>query len=159
MSAPAPPLVDGGSPAVEWFTRLGVSGQFLLLGGAAGVIVAFFPLVSYSAKLIEFPGVMVIDDWRGLLTVIGYLAAIVLAVVLYPVGGGAQRKHTWAALGLGGVLILVGVWLFLTAVRASGGLFAGDTSASVGLGAILNLVTAGAVLTGAIWKAREERLV
>jgi len=149
------------SPAIQWFARLTVDGQLLLFGGVTGVIVAFFPLLSLSGSMLEFPArAMVIDDGRGLLSVICYLAAIVLAVVLYPADGAPQRNHTWAAVGVGAVLTLLSVWLFIAALRTGGGFQFGDTGTlRTGLGAILNLLTAGTVLTGALWKARQEKLV
>ncbi|HUG89699.1 MAG TPA: hypothetical protein VML55_02625 [Planctomycetaceae bacterium] len=148
------------SPAAEWFARLTVSGQLLLFGGVAGVVVAFLPLVSLSGSVVEFPaGAMVIDDWRGLASVVGYLAAIVLAVALYPAQGASRRNHLWAAVGVGTVLVLLGVWLFIAAARTGGFAYAEAGTLRTGLGAMLNLAAAGCVVLGAVWKARQERLV
>ena len=46
---PTPPRASD-SPTVEWFGRLELSGKLLLFGGLAGVIAAYFPLISVSEE-------------------------------------------------------------------------------------------------------------
>ena len=80
------------SPAQPWFARLGLSGKLLAIGGLAGIIVAFLPLISVSLQTQNPGGVdpfgllrgrgganlptmnftmnvnetaMVVEDWRG----------------------------------------------------------------------------------------------
>jgi hypothetical protein len=160
-----PPSPRSGSPAAEWFARLGLGGKLLLFGAAAGVIATFLPLLSVSVNLGPFQGsqsAMVLDDWRGIVCLLGYLAAVALAVLLYPATRRPDRNVAWAAVGVGTMLVLLALWLLILAARSGSGVGLGDAGAarvSIGIGAILNLLTAGTVAAGAVIKAREERLI
>jgi hypothetical protein len=162
---PLPGPAGHGSPAAEWFSRLGLSGKLLLFGGAAGVVCAFLPLVSVSVDFGPIQGsdsAMVLDDWRGVVGLLGYLAAIVLSILLYSAARRPDRNLCWAAAGVGGLLVLLALWLLILAVRTGGGVDMGDAGAvrtGLGIGAILNLLAAGAVAAGAVMKAREEKLI
>jgi hypothetical protein len=103
--------------------------------------------------------VMVVRDGRGMLCLVGYLATLALAFVLYPPGGLRQKALGWAGLGLGGFLALVSLWLVIYALSGSAGI-AGFMSVqvSIGIGAILNLLAAATVAAGGFLKAREEKL-
>src|SRR5262245_50705903 len=78
-----------------WLERLGLSGKLLAIGGLVGLIAVFLPLLSMSIQLptaggtnvfggkggVNLPAaltsqsVMVVRDWRGVLCLVGYLAA------------------------------------------------------------------------------------
>jgi hypothetical protein len=104
---------------------------------------------------------MVVDNWRGKLSLLGYLAALAFAWLLYPPGRSPAKQFTWASTGVGIVLVLLGLWLLIDTVRSrSGGDMMGFASASVtpGVGSFLNLAAAAAVAVAAMMKGREERL-
>jgi hypothetical protein len=68
----------------------------------------------------------------------------------------------WAAPGVGAFLVLLALWLLVSAFNASGGTIVegvGAAGFSVGIGAYLNLITAGVVAAGGFLKAREEKLI
>jgi hypothetical protein len=176
-SVPAPQL----QALQAWLARLGLSGKLLALGGLVGVIAVFLPLLSMSMQLptpggaklfggkggVNLPGVnasqsvMVVRDWRGTLCLVGYLAALALAFVLYPPNGLGQKALGWAGAGVGALIALLALWLLVRAFNGSTGLtgFGGSFQISVGIGAILNLLAGAAVAAGGFLKAREEKLI
>src|SRR6476660_2569364 len=89
----------GPAPRQLWLARLGRSGMFLALGGLAGIISAFLPLMFASIQeqgsdggvVIHNTTVQVDQSWQGMLSLVAYLAALLGAVVLYPAQGAAQR--------------------------------------------------------------------
>jgi hypothetical protein len=75
---------------VQLCLQLGPSGIFLAIGGLAGFVVAFLPLKSATAAFFGqggFGSTMVIEDWRGMVGLVGYGGALVLAVMLFPARG------------------------------------------------------------------------
>jgi len=164
-------------PLQAWLGRLGLSGKLLAVGGLVGVIAVFLPLLSMSMQL-QIPGgaqlfggkggvnipavsqsVMVLRSWQGVLCLVGYLATLALAFVLYPPNGLGQKTLGWAGLGVGAFIALLALWLLLSALNGSGGMMAfGSLQITVGIGAILNLLAAAAVAAGGFLKAREEKL-
>jgi hypothetical protein len=179
-SVPAPPAPQEVQTLQAWLARLGLSGKVLAVGGFVGVVAVFLPLMSMSLEIqipgganlfgannaVSLPGVsssqsvMVVRDFRGILCLVGYLASLALAYVLYPANGLAQKNLGWAVLGVGALLTLLALWLLVGALNGSGGL--GGIAAfkvSVGFGAILNLLAAMAVTAGGFLKAREEKLI
>jgi hypothetical protein len=168
-------------PLQAWLARLGLSGKLLAIGGLVGVIAVFLPLLSMSMQMPTLGGtnvfggkgavnlpavsssqsVMVIRDWRGVLCLVGYLAALVLAYVLYPPHGLGQKALGWAGVGVGAFIALLALWLLVFALNGSAGIagFGGSFQISVGIGAILNLLAGGTVAAGGFLKAREERLI
>jgi hypothetical protein len=178
MSNEPAPVVD--SPLRAWFSRLGPSGKLLALGGALGVIVVFMPLVSVSVNMGgDFPGAgdegspfaapamnihqtaMVVSNWRGALCLFGYVAAIVLAYLLYPAGTLEQKALIWAAVGVGALVALLAFWLLASVLSSSNTdmMGMGSVQASPGFGAFLNVLTAASVAAGAGMKAREEKMI
>jgi hypothetical protein len=157
-------------PLQAWLQRSGLSGKILAIGGLAGVIAVFLPLISMSMELptlggkgaINLPGVssshsvMVVQDFRGVFCLLGYLAAVALAVVLYPPNGLSQKALGWAGVGVGAFISLLALWLLVGALGGSGAVF--GFKISVGIGAILNLFAGAAVAAGGFLKAREEKL-
>ena len=112
---------------------LGAERQAPRLGGLAGLIAVFLPLVSMSIqmggsggfKLFEMPGmfgradhpamnvnqtVLVAEDWCGKVGMAGYLAAVVLAFVLYPPQGSGYKALCWAGVGTGLLVALLALW-------------------------------------------------
>src|SRR5262249_2242883 len=164
------------SPFQAWLARLGLSGKLLAIGGLVGVIVVFLPLLSMSIQTpanafggkgaVNLPGintsqsVMVLKDWRGVFCLLGYIAALALAYVLYQPNSLAQKALYWAGAGVGAFIALLAFWLLILAFNGSAGLstFGGSFQISVGIGAILNLLAAAAVAAGGFLKAREEKL-
>jgi hypothetical protein len=168
-------------PFQAWLARLRLSGKLLAIGGLVGVIAVFLPLLSMSIQM-QTPGgvnlvgakgqvnlpavsssqsVMVVRDWRGLLCLVGYLAALALAVVLYPPNGLGQKALCWAGVGVGALTALLALWLLVLALNGSAGVMGigGSFQITVGIGAILNLLAGAAVAAGGFLKAREEKLV
>jgi hypothetical protein len=153
---------------------LGLSGKILAIGGLVGVLAVFLPLLSMSMPTLAgtsgFGGkgavnvqvvsssqsVMVVRDWRGVLCLLGYLAALALAFVLYPPNGLSQKALGWAGVGVGAFIALLALWLLISALSGSGGFL--GMRITVGIGAILNFLAAGAVAAGGFLKAREEKL-
>jgi hypothetical protein len=176
-----PPATPQPTPLQAWLARLGLSGKLLAIGGLVGVIAVFLPLLSMSmqvqmpegAKLlggksgVNLPAVsssqsvMVVSNWRGVLCLLGYLAALALAIVLYPTNGLAQKALGWAGAGVAGVVALLALWLLILAFNGSAGMtgFGGSFQVTVGIGAILNMLAAAAVAAGGFLKAREEKLI
>jgi hypothetical protein len=167
-------------PLQAWLERSGLSGKLLAVGGLVGVIAVFLPLLTMSMQMPALDGitafggktglnvaavstsqsVMVVRDWRGVLCLVGYLAAVGLAFVLYPPNGLGQKNLGWAGLGVGAFIALLALWLLVAALNGSAGMtgFAASFRITVGVGAILNLLAAAAVAGGGFLKAREERL-
>jgi hypothetical protein len=179
-SVPTPPAQLQLQPLQAWLARLGLSGKLLAIGGLVGVIAVFLPLLSMSVQTQSLGGaspfggragvslpevssstsVMVLRDWRGVLCLVGYLAALALAVVLYLPNGLAQKGLGWAGVGVGAFIALLALWLLILALNGSSSLtgFGASFKISIGVGAILNLLAAAAVAAGGVLKAREEKL-
>jgi len=166
-AAPASPQLQA---LQAWLARLGLSGKLLAIGGLVGVIAVFLPLVSMSIQLdtagvggkggagvSSSHSVMVIGDFRGVLCLVGYVAALALAFVLYPPNGLVQKALGWAGVGVGAFIALLALWLLVGALSGSGSLM--GFRISVGFGAILNLLAGAAVAAGGLLKAREEQLI
>jgi hypothetical protein len=177
----APPSQPQVPPLQAWLARLGLSGKLLAIGGLVGVIAVFLPLLTMSIQMqapgganvfggrsgVNLPGVsssqsvLVVGDWRGVLCLVGYLAALTLAFVLYQPNGLTQKALGWAGVGVGAFITLLALWLLLAALNGSAGMagFGGSFQISVGIGAILNLLAGAAVAAGGFLKAREEKLI
>ncbi len=175
-----PPLPQSPVPGPSgaqfgpWFNRLGLSGKLLAIGAVVGVVAAFLPAMSVSVSVSFFgqgvsesQSVIVARDWRGVVGLIGYIATLGLACLLYPAGGGANKNMVWGVAGVGAIVALMALLLFIHCLGALGtggnqdptGLVKATASSSIGIGAILNLLAAGAVAVGAFLKVREEKLV
>jgi hypothetical protein len=175
VPAPAP------APLQAWLARLGLSGKLLAVGGLVGVIAVFLPLLSTSIQM-PTPGgasvfggkggvnapavgmsqsVLVVENWRGVICLVGYLAALALTYVLYLPNGLSQKALGWAGAGVGALIALLAVWLVALAFSGSSSMsgFGASLRVSVGIGAILNLLAAAAVAAGGFIKAREEKLI
>jgi hypothetical protein len=157
-------------PLQAWLARLGLSGKLLAGGGLVGLIAVFLPLVSLSFQMpsgsakggVNVPAlstsqtVRVVQDFRGILCLLGYAGALALAYVLYAPTGLNPKTLGWAGVGVGVVVALLALWLLLGAVSGSGSL--GGFRIYAGFGAYLNVVAAVVVATGGALKAREEGL-
>lgn len=174
------PVASQLPPLQAWLGRLGLSGKVLAIGAVVGLIAVFLPLLTMSTQMSTLGGantfggkggvhlpavsasqsVMVLRDWRGVLCLVGYVAALALAYVLYPPNGLAQKNLGWAGLGAGAFVTLLALWLLVDAHNGSGSMmgFVGF-QISVGIGAILNLLSGAAVTVGGFLKAREEGLI
>ena len=155
--------------------RVALSGKVLAVGGLVGAVAVFLPLISMSMQMptlgghmfgkagVNLPGVstsnsvMVVQDFRGVLCLMGYLAALALAFVLYPPNGLGQKNLGWAGLGVGAFITLLALWLLVGALGGSGAMM--GLKISVGIGAILNLLAGATVAAGGFLKAREEHLI
>jgi hypothetical protein len=159
---------------------LGLSGKLLAIGGLVGVIAVFLPLFSISMQTPTLSGahgfagksgvslpavsasqsVMVVRDWRGVLCLVGYLATLALAFVLYPPNGLSQKALGWAGVGVGAFIALLALWLLILALSGGPGIggFGSFFQVTVGIGAIFNLLAGATVAAGGFLKAREEAL-
>jgi hypothetical protein len=168
VPAPAPQLQL--QPFQAWLTRLGLSGKVLAIGGLVGVVAVFLPLLSMSFQMptvggkgVNLPGfsssqtLLVVRDFRGILCLVGYVAALALSFVLYPPNGLSQKALGWAGVGVGGFISLLAIWLLLGALSGSGSLM--GLQVSVGIGGFVNLLAGAAVAAGGFLKAREEKLI
>jgi hypothetical protein len=170
----APPPTSQLPPLQAWLARLGPSGKLMAVGGLVGVIAVFLPLLSMSLQLptganlfgakgevnvsaVSSQSIMVVQNSRGVLCLVGYLTALALAYVLYPPNGLGQKALAWAGVGVGALIALLALWLLVSALSGSGGLM--GFQISVGIGAILNLLAGAAVAAGGFLKAREEKLI
>jgi hypothetical protein len=140
-----------------------VSGKILGIGAVLGLLTCFFPFVSVSmdvGTLRASHSAMVVQDWRGVICLLGYGAAVGLVFFLYPPNGLVQKGLAWAAVGVGGLVTLLALWLLIVAFSGSANL-AGFASLKVspGMGAFLNVLTGAAVAAGGFLKAREEKLI
>jgi hypothetical protein len=175
------PAITSSSPLQAWLARMGLSGKLLAIGALVGVIAVFLPLVSVSVQVpntlgttltkgkgsVKIPSldvsqrVLVIQDFRGVLCLLGYIAALALTYVLYAPTGLQQKSFGWAGVGIGGLTALLSLWLLIGAFSGSSALsgFGASLQVSVGLGAIVNLLAAGTVAAGGFLKAREEKLI
>jgi hypothetical protein len=171
VTSPAP--APTAQPLQAWLARLGLSGKVLAGGGLVGVVAVFLPLLSMSVQMPTVGGkginisgvgvshsVTVIQDFRGIICLIGYLAALALTYVLYQPNGLSQKSFAWAGAGVGALNALLALWLLVNAHSGSSTLggFMGF-QVSIGIGAILNLLAAAAVTAGGVLKAREEKLI
>jgi len=102
---------------------------------------------------------MVIKDWRGVVTLIGYLSVVGLVYVLYLSGQRVARELNWATLGVGALVTLLALWLLIYYSGGGAGMagFA-QMKVSAGIGAFLNVLAGLAVVAGGALKAREEKL-
>lgn len=178
-----PVPVPASNSLQPWFSRLGLSGMLLLFGGVAGLISMALPLISVSMEMgsgmgnaMEMLGgkaagmgmnfnvsksVKVIENWRGVICLLGYLGAIVLSFVLFQVKPVNPRTLFWSGLAVGGLITLFAVWLLILSMDTGkiGAQGVGMIKASMGLGVFLNLLAGLAVLAGGFMKAKEEKLV
>jgi hypothetical protein len=104
---------------------------------------------------------MVVENWRGKVGLVGYVAALVLAFVLYPPQGLAQKALSWAAVGAGLLVAVLAIWLLVLALDTGSAdlMGIGSVKASVGVGAFINVLAGAAVAVGGFLKAREEKLI
>jgi hypothetical protein len=141
-----------------------------------GLIAVFLPLLSVSMEMPTLKGanvkgrvnlstvsssysVMVVRDWRGVLCLVGYVAALALTFVLYQPNGLTNKALGWAGVGVGAFIALLALWLLVLALNGTGMIgLVGSLQISVGIGAILNLLAGGTVVAGGVLKAREEKL-
>jgi hypothetical protein len=152
--------------AMPWPKRAGTSGKLLAGGAALGVIAAFLPLASVSMDMMGgmMKGggtVMVIDNWRGVTTLLGSLACGAFAFLLYPPARSPAKNLCWAAVGVGVVVALLALWLLILAMRMGGGadmMGMATMKSSMGIGGVVNLVAGAGMAAGAILKGRDERL-
>jgi hypothetical protein len=178
--APTPdaPSPAAPSPLAAWFARLGLSGKILTFAALAGIIAVFLPLLSVSMS-VQMPGIkinqlgvnqpglnsskttMVVEDWRGQIALVGYIAALALAFVLYPPKGLGQKALCWAGLGAGALVALLALWALIVVLNAGSNDLMGMAMLKIspGIGAFLNLAAGIGVAVGAFLKTREEKLI
>ncbi len=180
-------MANEQAPTQPWFARLGLSGKLMAIGGLAGIIVAFLPFMSVSVQM-EGAGdpfgmlggrgggnqptisitsmsvnetAMVVENWRGMVGLVGYLAAFVLAFVLYPPNGLGQKALCWRGVGVGLLVAVLAIWLLVLALDTGSAdlMGMGSVKSTVRIGAFLNVLTGVAVVAGGFLKAREEKLI
>jgi len=149
------------SSGSDWLVRLGTSGKLLLGAATVGVISCFLPVAtmtfeSFGQKASQ--SAIVIKDWRGVITLLGYLAVVGLVYVLYLTDQRAGKELTWATLGVGALVALLALWLLLSYAGGETSLGFAKAKLSAGSGAFLNLLAGLTVVVGGGLKAREEKL-
>jgi hypothetical protein len=166
MSTSETPPSPAGFNFQQWFSGLGTSGKLLAIGGVAGVIAVFLPLISISIDMMGIAAgsrsSMVLDSWQGKACLVGYLGAIVAAFLLYPAPGTAKKVPGWLGLAIGGAVAVCAIWILISVLRATGNandfMGMGGAKVSAGFGAFLNVLAAASVAAGGFLKAREERV-
>lgn len=159
--APPDPQPSSSSPGGAFMDRLGLGGKVLGIGAAVGILSTLLPAVTVSLGPMS-DSVMVMRDWRGIICLLGYLASIVFVVVLAQPGQSGNKGLGWAALGTGGLVALMALFLLIgaTSDASNAGRLGGmGMSVSIGIGTILNLLAAGTVAAGGFLKARETKAV
>jgi hypothetical protein len=150
-----------------WLARCGWSGKLFVAGGLVGLVAAFLPLISFSMEMMGgfMSGnqtLMVVDDWRGKLSLPGYLAALAFAWLLYPPGRSPRKWLAWAGVGVGVGLVLLGIGLLIGTLQSRGGsdmmMGMASTRLTPQIGAFVNLAAAAAVAVAGMIKGREEKL-
>ena len=88
--------------------------------------------------------VLVIGDFRGVLCLVGYFAALALVLRAVPTQWPGPESPWLGRRGVGGFITLLALWLLITALNGSSGMagFGASFQISVGFGAILNLLAA-----------------
>ena len=149
-----------------WLSRTELSGKLFVVGGLLGFIAVFLPLVSSSMEIMwymsSFQTSMVVDDWRGKVSLLGYLAALAFAWFLYPPNGSPVKLLTWAATVVGAILLLLGFSLLFDTIRSrSGGNLMRIASIDItpGIGSFVNVAAAAVVAWAAMIKAQKDRLL
>jgi hypothetical protein len=74
----------------QWWNRLGISGRLMLIGAAVGIVSCLLPASSstVSGSLGQMAGirgshsVLVVEDWRGVVGLLGFIATIVFCFLL-----------------------------------------------------------------------------
>ncbi len=93
----------GARAPAGWLSRFGWSGKLFVAGGLIGFVAAFLPLISFSMEMMGLISgnqtVMVVDDWRGKVSLAGYVAALVFAFLLYPPGQSPRKPLLWIGIG------------------------------------------------------------
>jgi len=107
---------------VGFLARLGLSGNLLVFGGLAGIVTCFLPVLSISIEPVlgprETKTIQAIDDWRGVICLIGYFALVVIAILLYPASGFPNKNLCGVAIGIGMLVFLLAVWLLIVAYNS-----------------------------------------
>jgi hypothetical protein len=173
MATDLPPLPPSTPPEPfnfgQWFARLGISGKLLLFGAVAGIISCMLPAftVSVSGGFAAIGGgnvrrsTLVVEDWRGIVGLLGFVGAILFCFLLYSPKGLPNKALAWVPIGIGVVVVLMSLLLLMAALRGSqsaGIPGVAEISASPGIGSFLYLITAIAITAGGVLKAKEERL-
>jgi hypothetical protein len=167
-----PPPLPPETPPSPIMARLGIGGIVMVIAAVIGIIATFLPLVSYSMTAFGVTqsgsGGKPVNDWRGVLDLLCYLAVIVLAVLLVVGSRTAVKGLCWGAIGVGAFALLMALLLLFATMSSTNTQISGNApglgsmgvsgGSSPALGTILNLLAAAAVAAGAVLKAREEKL-
>jgi hypothetical protein len=155
----------GPDASAGWLSRCGLSGKLFVAGGLIGLVATFLPLLSFSMEMMGFfrgnQTVMVFDDWRGKLSLLGYLAALAFAFLLYPPGRSPTKLLVWTGVGVGAGLVLLGIGLLVSTLQSRGGadmMGMANAQMTPGIGSFVNLAAAAAVAVAGMIKGREEKL-
>ncbi len=152
------PAVGGVVPAGRRVSRGLLAG-----GGLAGMLASFLPLATVTGMVSGLPAQlahpMVYEDLRGVAFLLCSAAAVLLALVLYPAAGLRNRSVSWAAVAIGGLQLVLAVWLLSL---ASPGVVSVprlmEVRTETGGGTLLCAAAAVVVVLGGLLKTREERL-
>lgn len=171
--SPNPPSSQGNlvNTGKNIFEKLSLGGKLMCGGALLAIVSAFLAEFSVSMK-VDNPMMkmaaahgggssMVIEDWRGVVAVLGCVACGVLAIML--LGGKPAplaKNLTIATLAAGGAAVLMAILIWVSISRASSA-FSGmgaEMSAGAGLGAYLILIGSIACLAGSVLNAKDAKL-
>ena len=172
--SPTPPPASSQDNLVNTgkniFERLSLGGKLMCGGAILAIIAAFLSPVSSKVSadnpLMKIAsshsgGAMLIEDWRGIIAVLGCVGCGVLALMLFGSKPNPQAKNfTIAALAAGGVAVLMCILLWMVISRNSASFEAMGTSMSVGasFGMYLILIASLVCLAGSVLNAKDSKL-
>jgi hypothetical protein len=155
-----PPPPSGPSPFNVWLERSGLHGKIIVGSALLGLIGTFLPVLSYSADTpmgaASASSGIAVSDWRGILALLCFIGAAVLAFLAYLQSPPGNRNLVYGLLGAAGGALLFSLLLLLFALNHTGSAF--GMSASLGFGPILVLLGALGVGAGAFLKAKEDKV-
>lgn len=144
----------------NWFERLGTSGQLLLFGGFFGLQACLSnPLWTFKSQAFDSPisaSVSILDDWRGVVCLLGNAGILALLYFLYPADKQKHLARCGAVVVLAVGCAVCATWLFVDVVTHSHPLTGSHiTDIRTGLGGYLNAASGIAVVIGAGLKLKE----
>jgi hypothetical protein len=128
----------------------GYAEKIMAVAAAVGFIACFLPALSLELFGVS-ASAKVIEDWRGKLDFVGYIAVGVMALQMMKHSAvPAPRKKVMACLIVSALVALLAIWLPLSIPSMEG--------ASKGFGLWVNILAGLALLAGSALKAKQAKL-
>jgi hypothetical protein len=121
-----------------------------------GLIGTFLPILSASGPMGGASSGMVASDWRGIIALLCFIGAAVLAFLAYQQSPPGNRNLVYGLLGAAGGAVLFSLLLFIAALNSTADM--GIVKISLGFGPILTLLAALGVGAGVFLKAKEDKV-